>query len=227
MPDTAVIIVNGTLDNPDLIRKRLAGRIDRSTPVIAADGGSRHAAPLGLTITALVGDLDSLPPEVAASLTGGQIHLEQHDRHKDETDLELALAYAIKQGASTVIVIGALGGRLDMTLSNVLLLLLPALAGVRVELWHADQTAWLIRPPGDRVLGNPGDTLSLIPLGGAATGITTENLAYPLENETLLFGPARGISNVMQENEARIALEAGILLAVHTPGKEQKNDPTG
>ena len=56
-------------------------------------------------------------------------------------------------------------------------------------------------------------------MNGAAEGIRTENLYYPLKNETLRFGPARGISNVLTSSEARVWLEAGLLLVVHTLGR--------
>ena len=95
------------------------------------------------------------------------------------------------------------------------------LASCRVEVWSGDQTAWLIRPPGGLIKGeSSGDTLSLIPLGGDALGMfPQQNLAYPLHNETLAVGPARGISNVVTASSARVSLHDGLLLAVHTPGR--------
>ncbi|MGD8759030.1 MAG: hypothetical protein PVJ07_02125, partial [Anaerolineales bacterium] len=60
-------------------------------------------------------------------------------------------------------------------------------------------------------------SLSLIPIAGAAVGISTQALAYPLDEDTLAFGPARGVSNVLTSRVARVVIRAGILLAVHTP----------
>ena len=65
----------------------------------------------------------------------------------------------------------------------------------------------------------PGDTVSLLPLGGDVSGITTEGLKYPLNNEELTFGPARGISNRLEKPSAHVKLSKGLLLAVHTPGR--------
>jgi thiamine pyrophosphokinase len=66
------------------------------------------------------------------------------------------------------------------------------------------------------IAGQPGDIVSLIPLGGDAQGIVTEGLLYPLRDEPLVSGPARGISNVMTEPFARVTLRGGALLVVHS-----------
>lgn len=217
MPERAVILVNGLVDQPERIARRLAGWGDAL--VVAADRGSHHAGALGLRLDAIVGDLDSIGEPERAAFERAGVAFETAPAEKDETDLELALLYALRRGASQMVCIGALGGRLDMTIANVFLLTLPALAGARVELWEGAQTAWLIRPPGDEITGQPGDTLSLIPLAGPVRGITTQGLKYPLRGETLAAGPARGVSNVLLAEGARVDLTEGCLLAVHTPGR--------
>jgi thiamine pyrophosphokinase len=138
--------------------------------------------------------------------------------HKDETDLELALLHALAQGAERVTVLAALGGRLDMTLANIFLLTHPRLATLPIEIRHAAQRVWLIRPPGADIPGAPGDTLSLLPLAGPARGLVTHGLAYPLHGEDLLPGPARGVSNQLVSRPARVELQSGLLLAVLTAG---------
>ena len=65
-----------------------------------------------------------------------------------------------------------------------------------------------------RSTGAPGDLLSLLPVHGAAEGVTTEGLEYPLRGETLPPGTSRGVSNVFAASEARITVERGCLLAV-------------
>ncbi len=75
----------------------------------------------------------------------------------------------------------------------------------------------MIRGEG-RILGTPGDTVSLLPMGGSASGITTEGLKFPLHAETLYPDQSRGISNVMLTGQARVTLEAGILICVHRRG---------
>jgi thiamine pyrophosphokinase len=147
------------------------------------------------------------------------VELISHPADKDETDLELAILLAKERGAEHIVVIGAMGGRMDMTVSNILLITHPALCSCRVEVWHGNQTGWLIRPPGDDISGRPGDTVSLIPLDGDVTGITTKGLKHRLKGARLNLGPGRGISNVMEENTARVELAEGLLFIVHTAGR--------
>ena len=210
-----LIIANGEVE-PEIAQRLQQAMVDG---LIAVDGGADHCRALGLVPKLIVGDLDSLAPETLAHFQQAGTALERHPAHKDATDLELALQSAVRQGADHIILAGALGGRLDMTLANVLLLTSPQLLQVRVEVWEAQRTTWLIRPPGDELHGQSGDTLSLIPLQGDAEGLSTEGLAYPLKDETLCFGQARGLSNVLTATFARIRMRRGMLLAIHTSGR--------
>jgi thiamine pyrophosphokinase len=71
--------------------------------------------------------------------------------------------------------------------------------------------------PASAVLGGRvGDLVSLFPFGDDALGVATDGLAYPLRDEPLRFGPARGLSNVRSSPEARVSLRAGRLLIVET-----------
>ena len=217
MGELVIIVANGEIADAEVVRARL-NALD-SAQVIAVDGGSKNCQLLGLDYDVILGDFDSLPPDERESLRKSGVRVEEFPPHKDETDLELALLHAVNQGAQNIIILGAVGGRLDMTFSNVYLLAHSHLQGINVRIWHSDQTAWLIRPPGDNIEGRPGDTISLIPIGAAAQGITTHDLVYHLNGESLNLGPARGISNVLNGPHARVDLQQGMLLAIHTPGR--------
>ena len=210
-----LIIANGELDS-ETAQRLLTISVDQ---LVAVDGGANHCMALGLVPNLIVGDLDSLTPDTLAHFTQMGIPFERHPAHKDETDLELALLGAVREGAEHIILAGALGGRLDMTVANVLLLTRPELRQVRIEIWEHRRKIWLLRPPGCEVLGQPGDTLSLIPLQGDGGGLTTNGLVYPLNDEPLCFGQTRGLSNVFTEPLARIQLRMGVLLAIHTSGR--------
>jgi thiamine pyrophosphokinase len=188
--------------------------------IIGADGGAARALARGLAPDVIIGDMDSFTGpqrDLPAVRAGREARLIQHPRAKDETDLELALAYAAEQKVEEIVVLGALGGsRLDHMLSNVLLLAMPALRGRRVLIVHGGQEAMLLRG-GEAVTlaGSPGDLVSLLPLGGDARGVTTAGLAWPLAGDTLRFGQSRGVSNEMSDPEARVELEDGYLWVVH------------
>ena len=111
-----------------------------------------------------------------------------------------------------------MGGRLDHTLANVLLLTVPWLEGVQVRIAAGEQEALVVRSGESLTLeGSVGDLISLLPLGGDACGVTTSGLAWALEDDTLRFGSSRGVSNEMTATTARIGVEEGYLLVVHAP----------
>ena len=186
--------------------------------IIGADGGAAQALAWGLVPEVVIGDMDSLPSGDRATLTALGCRFVEHPRAKDETDLELALIQAAEQGAEEIIVLGALGGRLDHTLANLLLLSLPSLEGVSVRIADADQEIILVRGGGlVRLQGSPGDIVSLLPLGGDASGVTCSGLAWALQDDLLRFGFSRGVSNEMAATEALVEVEKGFLLVVHGP----------
>jgi thiamine pyrophosphokinase len=136
-----------------------------------------------------------------------------HPRSKDETDLELAVRYARQHGADEVLILGAMGERWDQTLANLTLLAAFDLPAGRLRLIDGSQEVCLVR--GGETLpldGRPGDTVSLIPIGGDADGVTTEGLEYPLRGETLRFGLTRGVSNVIQTSPVSVGVRRGSLL---------------
>lgn len=206
-----LIFANGDIEEIEWIRPSLAA----STAVIAADGGSRHLLRLKHLPDVVIGDLDSLPQEAQDWLEAEGVEIYVYPRDKNETDLELALLHAISHYDGDIQILGALGGRLDQTLANIILLAHPALVDRRVELVTQHQHAWLITEQTE-VHGEVGDKVSLIPIGGDVLVQETTGLRWPLANEIIAVGPARGISNAMIEPVARIVVESGTLLCIHT-----------
>ncbi|MBN1190869.1 MAG: thiamine diphosphokinase [Dehalococcoidales bacterium] len=211
----ALVLVNGEVFQPEILERRIReGGFDL---VLGADRGALHAKTLKISLDAIVGDLDSISDQERRELCCDRVV--SHAAEKDETDLELALLYARDQGAGHIVMVGAMGGRLDMAVSNILMLNHPALYANRVEVWHGSQTGWIIRPPGEDIAGCSGDTLSLLPLAGDISSISVAGLKYPLRHERLFFGQGRGLSNVLLGTSAIVRISEGLLLAVHTPGR--------
>jgi len=207
----AVIFANGQCSDIQWVRDLL--RPDDL--IIAADGGTRHALAAGLVPHVVIGDLDSLSPDEQAFVEAAGVRLIRFSSHKDETDLELALYHAVRAGATQVLVLAALGGRLDQTVANLLLLALPELKELDVRLVEGSQTAFFIHGGREALIeGQPGDIVSLIPLGGDALGVTAVGLEWPLCEDPLRFGPARGVSNVLIAGRARVRVREGLLLCV-------------
>jgi thiamine pyrophosphokinase len=208
----AVIFVNGTIT--DYVT--LARWLHADDFLIGADGGIAHCLALGRRPAVIVGDLDSADPQEVARLATMGVQIERHPPAKNETDLELALECAQRHGADEVLLLGALGSRLDQTLGNLLILAQREWPFVLL-IGEGDQLAQVMR--GGEVLqvrAPLGGTVSAIPLSATVTGITYTGLEYPLIDATLHLGSTRGMSNVVAALPATIQISQGLLLVVQT-----------
>lgn len=211
----AVIFANGDLPSDFLAFFRLLP----GDFIIAVDGGLRHVLACGRIPDLLLGDLDSVEPPQVAQLESLGIEIRRFPTDKDETDLELALLAAVSLNVDSIVLTGVLGGRLDHTLANLNLLMLSELRNREVVIESGAEKVFLIQQ--ERVItGTPGDTVSLIPLGADAGGVTTSGLRYPLRGEILKLERGRGVSNIMLDGQALVTLDSGTLLCVHT--RQQK-----
>ena len=208
-----IIFANGTLDNwpsefkisPD------------SDLIIAADGGTYHSLFWNVTPHVVVGDMDSLRSDTLADLRSQGVEIKPYPPRKDETDLELALKEALDRNVSEIVILGGLGKRWDMALSNVLVLTAPFLERVKTRILDDRQEITCLRGGQKATFkGRPGDVLSLSSLNESASGITLNGLEYPLKKATLPLGSTRGISNVFAGHTAEVEVETGYLLITIT-----------
>ena len=215
MSEEVVVVVSG--GDPPAPDAALA--VPRGAPVIAADKGLEHAVAHGLLVTVAVGDFDSATAEAVAAAAAAGVRIERHPPDKDATDLELALDVAATLGPRRILVIGAVGGRLDHLLATALLLAAERFASWEIDALLGPARLHVIR--GERELeGEPGELVTLLAVNGPAEGVRTEGLVYPLEGETLDAGSTRGVSNEFAARNARVTVERGVLLAIR-PGSSK------
>ena len=180
--------------------------------IIAADGGYLNAVALGVTPDLLLGDLDSLEgTEIPKTVETLQVPTE-----KDFTDTQLAADTAVKKGASEIIIIGGLDGRLDHTLSNLAILeeLYPKrihahIANGQNRVRYINSTSTLIPKSGYRYL-------SLLCLSEKVKGVSVEGCKYPLKNATLKRSFQFAISNEIVGNCALISVRKGGIYIVES-----------
>jgi thiamine pyrophosphokinase len=220
----ALVVADGEVADRAALDRAWPGWDDGVTLVVAADGGSLRAARVGVRPDLVVGDLDSLDEAAVHEIEAMGIPIERASSDKDESDAELAVLAAVERGATRITVVGAFGGpRLDHGLANAWLLAHPALEGRDVRLLDVGARVRLIlarpddRPAEARLDGRAGDLVTLLPFGGWARGITTVGLHYPLTDDTLVAGPARGLSNVRLADHAAVRIRDGALLIVEVP----------
>ncbi|MDR7400687.1 MAG: thiamine diphosphokinase [Armatimonadota bacterium] len=189
--------------------------VDRADLVICADGGVDAARARGRVPHLVIGDFDSASSGALAWARRRGARLVRYPRDKDATDTELALAHALAAGARRVDILGALDGRVDHALANVGLLLVAARRRCRARLVRERTEVFLARG-ATPIPGRAGDLVSLLPLFGPASGITTRGLRYGLRGGRLSAGSTRGVSNVVVRPPAGVTVRRGRLLVVVT-----------
>ena len=217
----------------DFLARKVAGEFDS---IVAVDSGFAHLQALGASADVCLGDFDSLGFVPDGALV--------HPAIKDKSDLELSLDYALEQGATSIIVYGCLGGRLDHTLAALQNLAAVAEHGVRVraigaaagDFAHANSrhaafevlevltgpvtlllsAAEGAEPETVADLGAPTfGTISVFSAGDEALGVTEVGMYYPLNHAALTNRTSLGLSNEMIERECSISVESGTVYAIY------------
>ncbi|MBI5022169.1 MAG: thiamine diphosphokinase [Ignavibacteriales bacterium] len=205
----ALIIANGTVPNPDFVR----GLAKFASTIICADGGANHARELGVKPSVIIGDLDSILPSTQTFYHDvEQIQIDD----QNSTDLEKAIKYCIDHAITSIDIVGALGTRIDHTTGS---LGCFKKFGTQIHIRMIDSEGELTLIRNEVHLDmHKGEKLSLIPLD-KCTGISTNNLKYILNNETLELGVRDGISNEAVSENVTIHVDTGTLLLYRFHGE--------
>lgn len=200
-----VIICNGDEPTEALLRKEC----EDADQIICCDGGANVAEKYAIIPNLMVGDFDSLGEERARNLQREwQCEQMQLPIKKDKTDTQVAVELAMTAGAKSIVLLGALGGRFDHALANVLLLIKCEQQGVEAKI--LDEKNEIYVTCRVKVLdGNVGDHLSILPLGVNSCVRCTDGLAYPLYDHDLDIGDTLSMSNEYDANEALIEVSKG------------------
>lgn len=204
-----IILANGELP----VMQKAGALLHDDDFIIAADGGTRHAIALGRVPNIIIGDLDSAIFDLRP-LTEKGTQVIQFPRDKNETDLELAIQHALTLNPAQILILAALGGRMDQTLANIALISNPQVTTCTLKLDDGIEEVFICHDEVD-INGASGDTVSLIPWQGEVTGIVTTGLKWPIQNEVLSPYKTRGISNEMADHKATIHVKSGQLLIIH------------
>ena len=193
-------------EGPEL--RHLEPVLRRAPLVIAADSGFDLAVRLGVQPDLLVGDLDSVTPGPALAAYPRE-RIRQFPRDKDETDAELGLRIAAEAGCRRVVLAGGGGGRLAHLLAIVGLFRREAAPAA----WYTARER-VERVEGEAVLaGCLGQTVSFFALGGAAAGLSSHGLQWPLDGLEWPGGGG-GVSNLVSADPARVRVAKGSLLMI-------------
>lgn len=184
--------------------------------VIAADAGLEVLRPLHISPNAVVGDLDTVDKKVLEEYQNQPgIEFEIHKPEKDETDTELALLTAARQGCEAVDILGALGGRMDHAIGNIQLMYQFFCQGMEVNIYDARNRLYPLG--GHKVFHREevyGKYISFLPMTETVEGLTLRGFKYPLQRRTIGLGTSLCISNELKREEGILELEKGVLLCV-------------
>ncbi|WP_083270943.1 thiamine diphosphokinase [Bacillus marinisedimentorum] len=183
-----------------------------------ADRGVYHLLKAGIVPEQAFGDFDSLADEelewVRSKLEPMQIKI--YPKEKDKTDLELAVEWALAEPETDAVhIIGATGGRLDHTMSNIQLLLKGVEANIPIILSDAFNRLELLIPGSYETARKPGyDYISFLPFTEKVEGLTLNGFKYPLKNETIRWGATLTVSNELAAENGTFSFKTGILLVI-------------
>ena len=208
----ALVFAAGDMPPEPVTKRVVTSRLTRNAYVVAADGGLAHAAALGIEPHLIVGDFDSVTPALLAEYPPSII--ERHAVMKDELDLELALAAALRTGAREASVVGAFGDRFDQSLAAILIAARLTRSGLRCDLHGGGHSAWPLTAGMTLAPDLPvGTTISVISLVEDAV-VRGAGLVYPLADLGVPFGTGLGVSNAVARDDASVTCLTGLVAVV-------------
>jgi thiamine pyrophosphokinase len=169
---------------------------------------------LGLIPDLVIGDFDSIEPDLLVQLEERGCQTRRHPVDKDATDLELALAASLAGFPDRIVVLGGAGGRLDHQLA-IHHQLLALAAHVRVEHWPGESLAVPLVAGDVRRFHIEGEPVgfSLIPSDRGAR-ITLRGAEWDLDAVDLPAGTCRGVSNRSRKPDIEVQVKGGSVVIV-------------
>lgn len=199
MSATMVTLLGGG----ELFSAELDAALARAPRLVAADGGAKAALDAGKLPDAVIGDLDSFPPDVAAQIPSDRVY---HIPEQETSDFDKALR-SIE--ARLVIAVGFTGQRLDHELTAFHTLVARRsppciLLGARDIIFAAPARLKMTLQDGARV--------SLFPM--ARVQGRSKGLRWPIEGLTFAPGERIGTSNKMTGPELDLSFDHPGMLVI-------------
>lgn len=218
---TCLLISGGPLDlsfAKDFLKDR------KYDYVVAADAGFAACLELGIHPDLLVGDFDTFGREnIENYLDDPKYQVDIHKPEKDETDTELAFRRIREEGFTEVDVLGVLGGRIDHEISNIHLLVHEIKKGLRANCYDSRNRIYILDSESRKEYNfsrssQYGKYVSFLPITESVKGITLTGFKYPLKDKdiSILENPSLCVSNEVQDEEAVILINEGILICVES-----------
>lgn len=207
-----VIISGGSPPSKKILKQQLCD----ADFIIGVDGAADLLTNCNITADVIIGDFDTAKKINVLDQQNGGAEVVRLHVNKNETDTEAAVNLAIERGAKNIIMLGAMGSRMDHSLANISMLKAIHKKGTFAKIID-DNNEMFISDSEVKLCANIGQTISILPLCGDIT-VTASGLKYPLEELYLPFGTTRGISNVIENSSVSINVSGGYALIILTDG---------
>lgn len=208
----AVIFLNGEYRYE---RKFIQEMIDEEDMVFCADGGANYAFEYGIVPDYIMGDLDSIRTDILHFYEKKDVVIEKYSPEKDYTDFELILHKTgdyEKEGKVTfeyIYVLGGLGKRIDMTLSN-----LHLMEEYKNMTFFSENEEIFYREASFSLKNRKGDEISIIPLGEFVGNLTLKGFKYGTDNVDIERKSSRLVSNIITSDNSRVEFGKGKIIVV-------------
>ncbi|MBO8160804.1 MAG: thiamine diphosphokinase [Thermosipho sp. (in: Bacteria)] len=189
----ATIVLNGNTNNLHIPINDL---------IIAVDGGANLLRKNNIIPNVIIGDLDSIDDETLNYFKERKVKIIKFPKEKDKTDSELAIIYAMENGADEIKIINYNGERLDMILA---LFGLMKKYNLNIKAISEKLEIGIIRKKLE-MKTQKNEIWSFIALCEA--DISLEGFKYPY-NGKMTFNNPIGVSNVTIDNEIKIEVSSG------------------
>lgn len=212
---SALLVANGQIEDPVLLLELLINtyHFNDKFLIVSADGALKNCLNLKLTADMVIGDMDSISEKDKKILKtrNSKVLFIKSSCEKDESDTQLALEYLVKNNIKNIILIGALGKRMDHSLANLLNISSQKFENAQIKIIDENYEFSVLRQSA-QINGIIGNTLSIFSLTPYTYFINTEGLKYNLCEEKLMFCPIRGLSNTFEKETVRLDFKDGVLL---------------
>lgn len=205
-----IIISGGTKPSKKLIDSVLTAE----SIVVCADSGANVAYEYNLPCSTIVGDLDSISSVAESYFQDKGCKFIKYSCEKDYTDTELAINEVIDRGAKSIVILGALGSRIDHSLANIGLIVDYSIKGYDISIID-DHNEIRVFTESFKLHCRKGKVFSLQSFRKNVMNLTIKGAKYPLSNYTLKSGTPLTVSNVFLEEDIDITFNSGIILLIY------------
>lgn len=191
---------------------------DDACYVIGVDRGVEFLYRHNIMPNYIVGDFDSLKPEIADYYRNEtSVPVREFNPVKDASDTEIAIRLAVTLGCKQMVILGATGGRIDHLWANIQCLAIPFKSKIDAVIIDKQNRIRLIG--GHTVLRKDemyGPYFSVFPLGQDIFRFNITGAKYPLKNHTLTAYDSLCVSNQVDGDEAVIDFAGGVVVLMET-----------